>query len=295
MIPSTPKKSHSRQISSLSTPATPPSAYVLASETFETPTRGSSGGYVPNLHYDQEQTTPTQTQNFSLHHAHDGDMQGPPSGSSSGSYNSNSTSSELEVLENDEETDEEEVLFDEGEGEGMDGEEVEAGEPLVARGRRRRKRWDDGDKRETSLIEVRTYTLREGYPDETARTSIGPSPPFTSTTSPCFTTLQLPSSRCGILHSDHLCSRGIISMCAYCHCLSCLVSPVLLIKPSYARGADLNRYLKVSTFEDVFAKATGEYGRYGRWGGTAFVICSTVGLLVGWLGSEFLDDRLASS
>jgi hypothetical protein len=46
------------------------------------------------------------------------------------------------------------------------------------------------------------------------------------------------------------------------------------------------RYLKVSSFEDVFASVTGKYGRYGQWAGRTAVVISTLGLLVGWLESE---------
>jgi amino acid permease len=48
----------------------------------------------------------------------------------------------------------------------------------------------------------------------------------------------------------------------------------------------LSWYLKVSSFEDVFASVTGKYGQYGQWAGRAAVITSTLGLFIGWLESE---------
>ena len=40
------------------------------------------------------------------------------------------------------------------------------------------------------------------------------------------------------------------------------------------------------SFEEVFSKVLGRFGRYGRWAGRGIVIASTVGLVVGWLGCE---------
>lgn len=49
----------------------------------------------------------------------------------------------------------------------------------------------------------------------------------------------------------------------------------------------LSWYLKVRTFEDVFAACVGErFGRYGLGVGRAFVLVSTMGATVGWLGCE---------
>lgn len=45
-------------------------------------------------------------------------------------------------------------------------------------------------------------------------------------------------------------------------------------------------YLKVPSFEDVFANVMGKYGRAGVWGGRVVVMLSVIGLLVGWLESE---------
>lgn len=46
-------------------------------------------------------------------------------------------------------------------------------------------------------------------------------------------------------------------------------------------------YLKVRTFEDVFAACAGErFGPYALGVGRAFVMFATMGASVGWLGSE---------
>ncbi|WWD22812.1 hypothetical protein CI109_107306 [Kwoniella shandongensis] len=51
--------------------------------------------------------------------------------------------------------------------------------------------------------------------------------------------------------------------------------------------APLNvRYLKVPSFEDVFATVTGKYGKYGLWAGRAAVVIGVVGMLVSWLESK---------
>lgn len=40
------------------------------------------------------------------------------------------------------------------------------------------------------------------------------------------------------------------------------------------------------SFEDVFAKVTDKYGKYGLWGGRIAALVAVLGMLVGWLGSR---------
>ncbi|KIR56296.1 hypothetical protein I315_01361 [Cryptococcus gattii Ru294] len=44
-------------------------------------------------------------------------------------------------------------------------------------------------------------------------------------------------------------------------------------------------YLKVPSFEDVFAIVTDKYGKYGLWGGRIATLIAVLGMLVGWLGT----------
>ncbi|OWZ63126.1 hypothetical protein AYX14_03681 [Cryptococcus neoformans] len=44
-------------------------------------------------------------------------------------------------------------------------------------------------------------------------------------------------------------------------------------------------YLKVPSFEDVFANVTGKYGKYGLWGGRLATLIAVLGMLVSWLGT----------
>lgn len=46
----------------------------------------------------------------------------------------------------------------------------------------------------------------------------------------------------------------------------------------------LSWYLKVSTFEEIFATVAGRYGQYGLWAGRAAIITATTGMVVSWLG-----------
>lgn len=93
--------------------------------------------------------------------------------------------------------------------------------------------------------------------------------------------VQLFTGRGRLLHPHTMRLDNSLLLRAYRYSLSCLVCLSLLIRSD-------DGYLKVSTFEDVFASVTGEYGRYGQWAGRAAVIVSTLGLLVGWLESRCL-------
>ncbi|WWC57955.1 uncharacterized protein I303_100490 [Kwoniella dejecticola CBS 10117] len=42
-------------------------------------------------------------------------------------------------------------------------------------------------------------------------------------------------------------------------------------------------YLKVSSFEEVFASVTTKYGKYGLWTGRGFVVCAVFGAVVSWI------------
>ena len=144
MPPHTPINTHTRRLSTFSTPgtpATPPSGYVLAQE--ETPTRVPERG--SETHVDNHE--------LALHH-HVSDYVEPPT-ESSGSVSLNEDSM-LEVMENnDGEGEGEAEDFSEGDEDEEEG--LDSGEPLVSHGRRKRwRQWDgeDEEKQERSLIEV---------------------------------------------------------------------------------------------------------------------------------------------
>jgi len=48
----------------------------------------------------------------------------------------------------------------------------------------------------------------------------------------------------------------------------------------------LSWYLKVSTFEEIFATVAGRYGQYGLWAGRTAIITATTGMVVSWLGGK---------
>ena len=139
MLPHTPTQSHTANLSALSppgTPATPPSAYVLAQET---PTRGCE----TEAHSDQDH--------------HGSGLEDPLSSGSSqyGSGSSFNVQSMLEVLDDRDEEGQDgddEMMLSDGEGDEEEG--SDSGQPLVSRGRRRRHRFDEQQKKERSLIEV---------------------------------------------------------------------------------------------------------------------------------------------
>ncbi|KAK8844638.1 hypothetical protein IAR55_006485 [Kwoniella newhampshirensis] len=58
-----------------------------------------------------------------------------------------------------------------------------------------------------------------------------------------------------------------------------LPAGVVFFVPVLCVLALLSSYLKVSSFEDVFAAVTGKYGKYGLWGGRAAVVVGVVGML----------------
>jgi hypothetical protein len=144
----------------MSTPATPETGYTLASEG--TPTRPPIN--MGNMRNDSDiDLDLPETFSRSLYMQHDeaDDLElhheeeelaeeqehdhGQPSETSSRSYGSYNEESMLEMLDE-----------DELEGDDLEEDDAEAGQPLVSRGKRRRK-WEEGeDGKERSLIEVRT-------------------------------------------------------------------------------------------------------------------------------------------
>ena len=53
----------------------------------------------------------------------------------------------------------------------------------------------------------------------------------------------------------------------------------------------LSWYLKVSTFEEIFATVAGRYGQYGLWAGRTAIITATTGMVVSWLGGELFSKK----
>ncbi|ORX34982.1 hypothetical protein BD324DRAFT_582450 [Kockovaella imperatae] len=173
------------------------------------------------------------------------------SGSGSTSFNSDSI---LEILDDEEEEENNDLGLDEEEG--MLEDELAEGDPLVGtsgRRRRRRKRWDEGDeKSDKSLFEL-VAPLVLAHPL--------PLLPFLSA-----------------IPSDFLPAGVVFFIPIYC---------VLIALSSCAHIVIvyLAWYLKVGSFEEVFGRVTGRFGRYGRWAGRGIVMLSTTGLVVPWLGS----------
>ncbi|CAD6583533.1 MAG: hypothetical protein TREMPRED_003587 [Tremellales sp. Tagirdzhanova-0007] len=235
MQPQTPK-SHSKRPSILSTPgtpATPPSGYVLAQET---PTRGPERGAQTDEELDSQ-----------LGNLDSGLDLSPSTASGSVSVNDESM---LEILDMEEDEDEE-MLFSEGDDEDEDG--FDAGEPLVSRGRKRRRRWDqDEQKDERSLIELVPPLILAH-----------PLPLF-----PLLALLPYNFLPAGVVFFiPIICVLAILSSCAH----------IVIIYLAW--------YLKVPSFEEVFASVTGKYGGGGLWAGRAAVIIAATGVLVGWLGT----------
>jgi len=229
MSPSTPQRSHSRKFSIASTPGTPDTGYVLAQESLEdSPTPAGSHASRPDL--DETSSLPeidNDATSFQLQHnllqsnpsprRQDTSASNSSSASGSGSY---STDPELlEMLENDDtETD-----FDITEEELEDGLLSDVGDPLVSRGRRRRrKRWiEDEEVKEKSLFEVRCLPWRTCSLAARATSDTGPS--STSTSHARLTTIQFLASWCRLLHPDSMCSHNPLLLRPHCHRLSCLV------------------------------------------------------------------------
>jgi hypothetical protein len=147
-LPQTATRSHHRQPSSMSTPPTPSTEYFPAQQ--ETPTRpsavfsqGEASG--SETHFTVLQPPAPEATEFELH------VRDPPSAGSSRSFGS----SALDVLD-DEDDDLEMGDEDDDDEEEEEVDEEDSVQPLVSRGRRRkRKRWEDSnDKQEKSLIEV---------------------------------------------------------------------------------------------------------------------------------------------
>nr|XP_031859917.1 uncharacterized protein CI109_004766 [Kwoniella shandongensis]KAA5526989.1 hypothetical protein CI109_004766 [Kwoniella shandongensis] len=170
----------------------------------------------------------------------------PASAASSHSSGSRSFRSDsiLEVLDDDDEPDEEDMILDD--------EEAELDEPLVRnRAGRRRTRWNgDEEKQEKTLLElIPPLVLAHPLP-----------------LLPLLALLPYNFLPAGVVFFvPLLCILAILSACAH----------IVIVYLAW--------YLKVPSFEDVFATVTGKYGKYGLWAGRAAVVIGVVGMLVSWL------------
>jgi hypothetical protein len=312
--PSTPQKRHVRNISSIpSTPTTPDTAYVLASEHMDdTPTRRNgptartrSAGdidstqasrrpsYETRAHGQEDSSDGDDDAVLDLRHTpmnerHSNQAGGSRSGSSAGSGASGSGSGSgdsynselLEMLENDEVGDE----LDMGDSDLEGGVVSDPQEPLTGgrRRRRRRKRFDEEDEpKEKSLFEVGHIGLMYPMADVQLVPPLILAHPLPLL--PMLAMLPYNFLPAGVVFFiPILCVLTALSSCAHIVIvyLSWYVDKTCPCLCAHAR------YLKVPTFEDVFASVTGRYGRYGQWAGRAAVITSTLGLLVGWMESE---------
>jgi hypothetical protein len=130
------------------------------------------------------------------------DTGGSGSSSPTGSTSYNSDPELLEMLENDDiETD-----FDLTEEELEEGQASDVGDPLVYRGRRRRrKRWvDDEETKEKSLFEVCQGSLGKLHAELTACASSDTSSPFASSPHVGIAAIQLSTRRSSFLYPDHM-------------------------------------------------------------------------------------------
>ncbi|OCF33187.1 hypothetical protein I316_05232 [Kwoniella heveanensis BCC8398] len=171
---------------------------------------------------------------------------GSGSGSGSGSFGSDSA---LEVLDHDEELDEQEdleMMFDDDEF------EADVGEPLVSRSRgRRRRRWNhDEEKQEKGLIElIPSLVLAHPLP-----------------LLPLLALLPYNFLPAGVVFFIPIfCVLAVLSACAH----------IVIVYLAW--------YLKVTSFEEVFAAVTAKYGKYGLWTGRGFVVAAVLGAVVSWL------------
>lgn len=159
----------------------------------------------------------------------------PPSRASTASPPTPATSSGtsiedsvLEFLEELDEVDEleldEEEMFDdeEDDGRGLDGPTPDVNEPLMSRGRsRRRRRWaEDGRIGDRSLLEVRSMSA--GL--TSARPAITPGAPSSSSTLVAPAYLLIPSRRCRSVHSYLRHIGRSLRVCSYRDCVPGMVS-----------------------------------------------------------------------
>ncbi|WVW81640.1 hypothetical protein I302_103635 [Kwoniella bestiolae CBS 10118] len=182
---------------------------------------------------------------------------------SGGSFNSDSV---LEVLDNDEEGeyDEEEVMTflnnnsNHDEETGTEDFEFDVSEPLVngsgrgkRKGRRRRRRWNEGEeKEEKGLLElIPPLILAHPLP-----------------LLPLLALLPYNFLPAGVIFFVPVfCVLALLSACAH----------IVIVYLAW--------YLKVSSFEEVFAAVTAKYGKYGLWTGRGFVVCAVFGVVVSWI------------
>ncbi|WVQ64648.1 uncharacterized protein L199_002815 [Kwoniella botswanensis] len=195
------------------------------------------------------------------------------SGSRSGSGGSFNSDSILEVLDNDDEDyDEEEVMtFLNNNGHSTNDEETgtedfefDVSDPLVngsgsgssSRNKRkvrrtRRGRWNEGEeKEEKGLLElIPPLILAHPLP-----------------LLPLLALLPYNFLPAGVVFFVPVfCVLALLSACAH----------VVIVYLAW--------YLKVSSFEEVFAAVTAKYGKYGLWTGRGFVGCAVFGVVVSWI------------
>ncbi|KAL7420299.1 hypothetical protein Q5752_005268 [Cryptotrichosporon argae] len=129
--------------------------------------------------------------------------------------------------------------------------DVSVTDPLTSRGRRRR-RWEPEEKQERGVYEIIPNLILAH-----------PLPLL-----PLLCLLPYNFLPAGVvLFVPFFCILAALSTCAH----------IVIVYLAW--------YLKVRSFEDVFAACAAKHGKYGLWGGRVFVVASTMGLVVGWLGT----------
>ncbi|WVQ85530.1 hypothetical protein IAT38_007696 [Cryptococcus sp. DSM 104549] len=182
------------------------------------------------------------------------DPEADPQTATSATSASNSSTSALEVLDNDEiddldlELDMDMDLYDE------EGADARVDQPLVGgrRGRRGgRRRWTgEEEKKERGLIELIPYLILSH-----------PLPLL-----PLLALLPYNFLPAGVVFFvPVICVLALLSVCAH----------IVIVYLSW--------YLKVPSFEEVFATVTGKFGLYGLWAGRVAVTIAVLGMLVSWL------------
>ncbi|WVO17885.1 hypothetical protein L204_105583 [Cryptococcus depauperatus] len=165
---------------------------------------------------------------------------------------SSSSSSALEVLENDfSDTDADPDLDIDDMENDEENCDARVDDPLVRRRRRARaRRWRDNEKQEAGLLEVIPSLILSH-----------PLPLL-----PLLALLPYNFLPAGVVLFIPIISvLSLLSVCAH----------IVIVYLAW--------YLKVPSFEDVFATVTGKYGKYGVWGGRIAVVIAVLGMLVSWL------------
>ncbi|TYJ57562.1 hypothetical protein B9479_001644 [Cryptococcus floricola] len=258
MATSTPSRPSSKPPSSPLPPITPLTAeqYTLNHPPSETGSRRSSLGT-------RSSTDTRFTGALDLSARPSGDQGGdrpsldspPPTGSTSGQ--SQSSHSTLEFLDNDLSDLDAELDIDNMDDLDYDEESMDTGvdEPLVRgrgsrpRRRARRKGWEE-EKVEKGLIElIPSIILSHPLP-----------------LLPLLALLPYNFLPAGVVFFiPIICVLALLSICAH----------IVIVYLSW--------YLKMPSFEDVFANVTGKYSKYGLWGARVALITAVLGMVVSWI------------